>query len=38
MPATIWELVYQLQFDWDQTNQAASVVLTQLCAPQHTVL
>lgn len=34
---TIWELVYQLQDDWDVTIKEASVVLVQLCAPRNAV-
>ncbi|KRX07972.1 Armadillo-type fold [Pseudocohnilembus persalinus] len=32
----IWELVFNIQFDWDITNQAAAMAIIQLCAPQIT--
>ena len=34
----IWNLVYQLQDDWDITIKEASVVLIQLCAPRNAIL
>jgi hypothetical protein len=33
----IWQLVYNLQDDWDVTIKEASVVLVQLCAPRNCV-
>lgn len=33
----IWEVVFEMQFDWDVTNQAAAVALIQLCAPKDQV-
>ncbi|KAL4492890.1 hypothetical protein ABPG73_010439 [Tetrahymena malaccensis] len=37
IPYSLWETVYDMQFDWDQTNQAASIILIQLCAPKELV-
>ncbi|EAS01493.2 hypothetical protein TTHERM_00152070 (macronuclear) [Tetrahymena thermophila SB210] len=37
IPYSLWETVYDMQFDWDQTNQAASIILVQLCAPKDLV-
>jgi hypothetical protein len=34
----IWELVFNLQQDWDVTIKEASVVLIQLCAPRKCIL
>lgn len=34
----IWQLVYNLQDDWDVTIKEASVVLIQLCAPRNAIL
>lgn len=33
----IWQLVFDLQDDWDITIKEASVVLIQLCAPRDAV-
>lgn len=33
----IWQLVFDLQEDWDITIKEASVVLIQLCAPRDAV-
>ena len=34
----VWQLVYNLQDDWDITIREASVVLVQLCAPRNCIL
>ena len=34
---SIWQLVFDLQDDWDITIKEASVVLIQLCAPRDAV-
>lgn len=34
---SIWQLVFELQDDWDITIKEASVVLIQLCAPRDAV-
>lgn len=34
----IWESVFELQNDWDTTNQAAASTLIQLCAPKDLIL
>ena len=33
----IWQLVFDLQDDWDITIKEASVVLIQLCAPRDAI-
>lgn len=33
----IWQLVFDLQDDWDITIKEASVVLIQLCAPRDNI-
>lgn len=34
---TIWESVYELQNDWDVTNQAAAMTIIQVCAPRDSI-
>ncbi|KAL4490312.1 hypothetical protein ABPG72_004351 [Tetrahymena utriculariae] len=33
----IWETVYDIQSDWDVTNQAAAMIIIQICAPRDSI-